>query len=147
MSCARLNTWRRHWGCGFGSAEGTCYTGSHCCHLANTIEPSMSGGDAASCQITVTMTTCYDGDADLTRCRVRLRCRQSVVRFATECRPALWSRATWRCRRSVHRRHGVHCCAGRPTTRLDEHSSHPQRRHSAMTRGGTRHPLRTPRTR
>jgi len=31
--------------------------GAHWCHLANTTEPSMCGGDAALCQIT--LTTCY----------------------------------------------------------------------------------------
>ena len=36
---------------------GFLYMGSHWCHLANTIEPSMCGGDAALCQIT--LTTCY----------------------------------------------------------------------------------------
>jgi len=30
--------------------------GAHWCHLKNTTEPSMSGGDAALCQIT--LTTC-----------------------------------------------------------------------------------------
>jgi len=30
---------------------------SHWCHLANTTEPSMCGGDAALCQIA--LTTCY----------------------------------------------------------------------------------------
>ena len=30
---------------------------AHCRHIANTIEPSMCGGDATLCQIT--LTTCY----------------------------------------------------------------------------------------
>jgi len=30
---------------------------AHWCHLANTIEPSVCGGDAVLCQIT--LTTCY----------------------------------------------------------------------------------------
>ena len=32
--------------------------GAHWCHLANTTEPSMCGGDATLCQIT--LTTCFD---------------------------------------------------------------------------------------
>jgi len=41
-------------------AEGgtpTPYMGAHWRHLANTIEPSVCGGDAVLCQ--VTLTTCY----------------------------------------------------------------------------------------
>jgi len=34
-----------------------CWWGAYWRNLANTTEPSMCGGDAASCQIT---TTCYD---------------------------------------------------------------------------------------
>jgi len=34
-----------------------CIWGAHWCHLKNTTEPSMCGGDAALCQIT--LTTCY----------------------------------------------------------------------------------------
>ena len=33
--------------------------GVHCRHLANTTEPSMCGGDAALCQITLTTCFCY----------------------------------------------------------------------------------------
>jgi len=35
----------------------TLYMGAHWRHLANTIEPSVCGGDAVLCQIT--LTTCY----------------------------------------------------------------------------------------
>jgi len=38
--------------------------GAHWRHLANTTEPSMCGGDAALCQIT--LTTCYHSDTFLT---------------------------------------------------------------------------------
>jgi len=41
----------------FGWAEGSmCYTGAHWSHLAHTTEPSVCGGDAALCQITLTTT-------------------------------------------------------------------------------------------
>ena len=44
-------------GCGFGWVEESmCYMGAHWRHLANTIEPSLCGGDAALCRIT--LTTC-----------------------------------------------------------------------------------------
>ena len=33
--------------------------GAHCRHLANTTEPSMCGGDAALCQITLTTCSVY----------------------------------------------------------------------------------------
>jgi len=36
---------------------GFLYMGAHWRHLKNTTEPSMCGGDAALCQIT--LTTCY----------------------------------------------------------------------------------------
>jgi len=36
---------------------GVYYMGAHWRHLVNTMEPSMCGGDAALCQIT--LTTCY----------------------------------------------------------------------------------------
>ena len=36
---------------------GFLYMGAHWRHLANTSKPSMCGGDAALCQIT--LTTCY----------------------------------------------------------------------------------------
>ena len=52
--------------CRYPSPKGRCHGnhffafyiwGEHWCHLANTTEPSMCGGDAALCQIT--LTTCY----------------------------------------------------------------------------------------
>jgi len=57
-------------GCGLGWAEGSTSSivfarwrqcalpmWAHCRHLTNTIEPSVCGGDAVSCQIT--LTTCF----------------------------------------------------------------------------------------
>ena len=42
-------------GCELWWAEGSmCYMGAHWRHLANTTEPSVLGGDAALCQITLT---------------------------------------------------------------------------------------------
>ena len=40
-----------------GSRKHVLGRGAHWCHLANTIEPSMCGGDAACCQ--TTLTTCF----------------------------------------------------------------------------------------
>ena len=37
---------------------GFLYMGAHCRHLKNTTEPSMCGGDAALCQITLTTCSC-----------------------------------------------------------------------------------------
>jgi len=47
---------RCHLGCGLRLAQGSDGS-AHWRHLANTTEPSMSGGDVALCQMT--MTTCY----------------------------------------------------------------------------------------
>jgi len=41
---------------GIRSNEACIRWGAHCCHLANAVEPSMHGGDAAFCQIM--LTTC-----------------------------------------------------------------------------------------
>jgi len=50
-----LNRSRCRLGCGLRFDQGTMYyIGAHWRHLANTIEPSMCGGDAALCQITLT---------------------------------------------------------------------------------------------
>jgi len=46
--------WDDEWG---GSREPCIRRGAHWRHLANTIEPSVCGGDMALCQIT--LTTCY----------------------------------------------------------------------------------------
>jgi len=40
-----------------GPMKHVLHEGAHCRHLANTIELSMCGGDAACCQITLTI--CY----------------------------------------------------------------------------------------
>jgi len=54
----RLNRSRCHLSCGVGWAEGRmCYIGAHWPNLANTTEPSVCGGDATLCQIS--LTTCY----------------------------------------------------------------------------------------
>jgi len=46
-------------GCGLLWADGSmCYMGAHWSHLANTIELSVCGGDAALCQIRPTLTIC-----------------------------------------------------------------------------------------
>jgi len=42
-----------------GPKEACIRWGAHWLHLANTIEPSMCGGDAALCQITLTTCLCY----------------------------------------------------------------------------------------
>jgi len=41
-------------GFGLGLAQRSMW-GAHCRHLANTNKPSMCGGDAACCQITLTI--------------------------------------------------------------------------------------------
>jgi len=45
-----MQKWRNRSRClqaaDLGGPEGTCYMGSHWCHLANTIEPRMFGGPA-----------------------------------------------------------------------------------------------------
>jgi len=47
--------WDAVWVVDSGGAEGNmCYMGAHWRHLANTTEPSVLGGDAALCQITLT---------------------------------------------------------------------------------------------
>jgi len=52
----RLNRSRCRFGSGLGWAQGKheLGEGAHCRHLANIIEPSMCGCDAACCQITLT---------------------------------------------------------------------------------------------
>ena len=59
----RLNLSRCRLDCGFGWVEESmCYMGAHWRHLANTIEPSLCGYDAALCRITLTtcLTRCLD---------------------------------------------------------------------------------------
>jgi len=47
------------WGMDTGGPKKVCVRrGTHWRHLANTTEPSMCGGDAAACQITLTI-CCY----------------------------------------------------------------------------------------
>jgi len=63
----RLNRSRCRLGFGLGWVQGSMryVQGAHQRHLANTTEPSMCGGDAACCQIT--LATCFDSLC-MTRC-------------------------------------------------------------------------------
>jgi len=80
---------------GVQGAEGRCHGNhfldfyiwdAHWCHLANATKPSVCGGDAASCQIT--LTSCYDRTQEVSQYAELPALYYAVTQ--DDCRPLLY---------------------------------------------------------